>query len=424
MRQEDALRVLKMGHSSYIAGEPGSGKTHLLRLFKKWLSSKNIPYALTASTGLAATHIEGSTIHSWSGLGVKKEIDEMGVDRLEQKKNLWERFRKTEVLVIDEVSMLSGEFLDMLDRVARNMKRRDIPFGGLQMVFCGDFFQLPPVEGHSYAFQSSSWKELFPLSCYLTSQYRQRDEKLSRLLLSVRRGEAGEDVHSVLSSRKKKPKGEVTRLFTHNVDVDLLNEEKLGTLPGRERDFPVKRKGNKFQIESLLRFIPEVLRLKEGAEVIFTKNDPASRYVNGSRGTVISFERNVPTVKLRSGVKVRAHAQTFKIEEDGKVLAEVTQIPLRLAWALTVHKSQGMTIDEAEMDLGKSFVPGQGYVALSRVRSLQGLYLSSFNEMSLQVDERVVAADDLFRRHSAAAEERLGKLSLKDERKFISERRK
>ena len=424
MKQEDALRVLKMGHSSYLAGEPGSGKTHLLCTFKKWLSKEGIPYAVTASTGLAATHIEGSTIHSWSGLGVKKEIDEIGIDKLEQKKNLWERFRKTEVLIIDEISMLSGEFLNMLDRVARNMKRRDIPFGGLQMVFCGDFFQLPPIDGSLYAFQSSSWKELFPLSCYLTSQYRQRDKKLSQLLLSIRRGEAGEDVRSILVSRQKKPKKDITRLFTHNIDVDGLNEERLEALPGKERNFFAINKGNKFQIEAMLRFIPEVLRLKEGAEVIFTKNDPALKYVNGSRGVIIGFERNIPTVKLRTGTVVRAHAQTFKREEEGKVLAEVTQIPLRLAWAITVHKSQGMTIDEAEMDLGQAFVAGQGYVALSRVRSLKGLYISSFNDTALEVDKRVINADDLFRRHSTAAEERLKKISLKDEKKFILARGK
>ncbi len=420
MKQEEALRILKMGHSAYIAGEPGAGKTHLLGRFIKWLHKSGIGYAVTASTGIAATHLGGSTIHSFSGMGLKEEVGEVLLDKMEQNKTIWNRFQRTNVLIIDEISMLSSEFLNSIDLICRKMKRRDISFGGIQMVFSGDFFQLPPVKRLHYAFESSSWKALNPVSCYLSSQYRQRDDRFSSLLLSIREGRVEDDVYKTLRSREINCSSkEVTRLFTHNVDVDSMNEERLCELPGKETIFHMKTKGSKKHIESLMRscLACESLRLKKGAEVMFVKNDHTGRYMNGTRGTVIGFKENAPIVKVRSGGVIYASVQSFKREEDGKVLAELIQVPLRLAWAITVHKSQGMTLDEAEMDLGRSFVPGQGYVALSRVRSLSGLYLRSFNNTALQVDERVILADRFFRKRSAFAEERLKRLPLKDEEK-------
>ncbi len=421
MKQEEALRVLKMGHSVYIAGEPGAGKTHLLTNFISWLRKNNLPYAVTASTGIAATHIGGSTIHSFSGIGIKKEIGERMLDRMEQDRNLWKRFEKTKVLIIDEVSMLSAEFLDMLDVVCRRMKRLDIPFGGVQAVFAGDFFQLPPVDSPHYAFESDSWKSLNPLPCYLSAQHRQTDKKFSSILLSIREGRVGKSDLSALTSRCVDSDSEnITRLFTHNVDVDHLNEERLEKLSGKEHVFRMSVKGSAKYTRSFIGslLVREVLRLKQGAEVMFVKNDNFGKYVNGTRGTVSGFKYGEPLVKLRSGRVVKASPQSFKKEDDGKVLAEAVQVPLRLAYAVTVHKSQGMTLDEAEMDLGRSFVPGQGYVALSRVRSLSGLYLRSFNDTALQVDQRVVSADRAFRRKSALIEERLNKLSVKDEKKY------
>ncbi len=428
MQQEEALRVLKMGHSAYIAGEPGSGKSHLLRRFCKWLDKKGIGYASTASTGIAATHIGGRTIHSFSGIGVKRSMGEKELDRMEQRRDLWQRFHKTRVIIIDEVSMLSGHFIDMLDLVCRTMKRRNIPFGGIQMVFCGDFFQLPPIEGGGYAFQSTSWKELFPLSCYLSSQYRQRDNKLSSVLLCIRERKNLQKVEKMLSGRILKSQGKVTRLFTHNIDVDSLNEERLENLSGKRRVFDMLKKGSKWHVEAMLKssLVPQELHLKEGAEVMFTKNEPSQGYMNGTRGTVVGFREESVLVRLRDGKRVEARYSSFKREEEGKLLAELKQIPLRLAWAVTVHKSQGMTLDEADMDLGQCFVPGQGYVALSRVRSLDGLYLQSLSEMALAVDERVAQADETFKKHSFFIRERLKKLSRKDEKKyrdnFISEK--
>ena len=434
MTQQEALDILKMGYSAYLTGEAGAGKTYVLNEYISWLRAHNIEPAVTASTGIAATHLGGGTIHSWSGIGVRDFLTKFDLDRMEQKKNLRRRYENVRVLIIDEISMLSGDFLDMCDMVFRHMKRNDKPFGGIQAVFCGDFFQLPPIARDAerrpvYAFQSSSWSKLTPTTCYLTEQHRQSDVAFASLLSSIRSGSDGEEVRKALARRGKisPPKDyELTRLFTHNVDVDALNEERLVRLKEKAQVFEMQTKGPKQYVQQLTRgcLAPEVLRLKKGAEVMFVKNDQRLQYVNGTQGKVIGFAPdNIPVVQTRAGKKIYAAPQKWQREEDGKVLAEITQIPLRLAWAITVHKSQGMTLDAAEIDLGRSFVPGQGYVALSRVRELSGLYLRAFNETALEVDARVVARDQQFREHSHGACKRLatiGKEEIKKRReKFI-----
>src|SRR3989344_8737226 len=460
MTQQQALDILKMGHSVYLTGEAGSGKTHVLSQYVAWLREHDLEPAITASTGIAATHLEGTTIHSWSGIGVKDQIGEVDLEHMEQKKMLWQRFAKTAVLIIDEISMLSADFVDMCDKVCRHMKRNTAPFGGMQVVFSGDFFQLPPIsknllrrtlllhgsknllrktlllhgskkaERPRYAFESLAWRELRPVACYLSEQYRQTDKAFSALLSAIRQRSVAEEMRVVLRARQEvisARSSSITRLFTHNVDVDALNEERLQELTGKEQVFSMQSKGRQNHVESLVRSCaaPERLRLKKGAEVMFVKNDPGGQYVNGTQGTVLAFEKDAPLVKIRSGRKIQAFPQSWKREEDGKILAEIIQVPLRLAWAITVHKSQGMSLDEAEIYLDRAFVAGQGYVALSRVRSLDGLYLRAFNEMALTVDEQVAQEDRSFQQHSSRAIERLQQLSAKElqkrHEKFILE---
>lgn len=432
MIQQEALDILKMGYSAYLTGEAGAGKTYALNAFIAWLRERGIEPSVTASTGIAATHLGGTTIHSWSGIGVRDALTSFDLERMEQTKNLWQRFENARTVIIDEVSMLSADFLDMFDRVCRHMKRNDAPFGGMQIIFSGDFFQLPPIARESqrprYAFASGAWSDLHPVTCYLHEQYRQSDEELSSLLSSIRGRKNGEKVRKCLAERQNisPPRGrEITRLFTHNVDVDALNDEQLSALKGKEYVFPMQTKGRKQHVENLMNgcLAPETLRLKIGAEVMFVKNDPQGHYVNGTQGKVTGFAEGAVVVHARSGKKIYATPQIWKREVDGKVLAEITQVPLRLAWAITVHKSQGMTLDEAEMDLSRSFVPGQGYVALSRVRSLAGLYIQGFNEIALAVDEYVSACDEKFQEHSSSAALRLAKLGeeeiAKRQRAFI-----
>ncbi|MDP4009188.1 MAG: AAA family ATPase, partial [bacterium] len=422
MTQQEALNILKMGHNVFLTGEAGTGKTYVLNTFIQWLQNHGINPGITASTGIAATHIGGATIHSWSGIGIKNEISGFQLEQLEQKKMFWDRFSLARILIIDEISMLSAEFLDMLNGVCRHMKRNEKPFGGMQMVFCGDFFQLPPVErtfgqeAH-YAFQSLAWKEANPVACYLTQQYRQADQEFLALLSAIRQRRITAKEREVFMRQQYTVPTHaraMTKLFTHNVDVDELNSKELSKIKGEEKVFLMQQAGKKHHVEALARgcLAPNCLALKKGAEVMFVKNDHGGQYANGTQGEVVGFEGGFPVVRTREKKQVRATPQSWKREEDGKVLAEISQVPLRLAWAITVHKSQGMTLDEAEVDLSRSFVPGQGYVALSRVRSLKGLFLRGLNEMALEVADQVAAADGAFQRHSERASLRLSQLGL------------
>ena len=423
MTQKEALDILKMGHSVYLTGEAGAGKTHVLNQYIAWLREHDIEPAVTASTGIAATHLGGGTIHSWSGIGIRERISEADLDKMEQKRPLYKRLNETRVLIIDEISMLSGEFFDMCDQVLQYLRRNEEPFGGMQIVCSGDFFQLPPVtkgnHEYRYAFESEAWNKLNPVMCYLAEQHRHEEGKFLEILSAIRNQEVVKEVYDLLSLRKDaraKHADNITRLFTHNQDVDSLNEKRLSQLPGKEETFEMQTAGRAQYVEQLIRgcLAPELLRLKKGAEVMFVKNDPLHQYVNGTRGKVIKFKEKEVIVETQAGETIHVTPASWKREEDGKILAEITQIPLRLAWAITVHKSQGMTLDEAEIDLSQCFVPGQGYVALSRVRKLEGLYLRGFNQMAVTVDDRIAAADGTFRKRSNLAKERLALLSVND----------
>jgi ATP-dependent DNA helicase PIF1 len=423
MTQQEALNILKLGHHVYLTGEAGTGKTHVLNQYIAWLKDHEIESAVTASTGIAATHLDGTTVHSWSGVGVREGISAFDLEHMEQKRPLWTRLNDAKVLIIDEISMLSGEYLDMVDTVLRHIRRSSTPFGGMQMICSGDFFQLPPVardsESYRYAFESEVWGKMNPVICYLSQQFRHEGNEFLGILSAIRNQEVSNEVRDLLSSRNdKSPKnsGAIMRLFTHNRDVDAINIEHLAKLKSKEKVFTMQCAGKAQHVEPLMRgcLAPESLALKEGAEVMFVKNEHGGQYVNGTQGAVIGFKERGPLVKTRAGRIVYAEPASWKREDDGRVLAEITQVPLRLAWAITVHKSQGMTLDEAEIDLSSCFVPGQGYVALSRVRSLGGLYLQGFNNMALAVNERVVVIDAGFRKRSKLAQHRLAVLSKDD----------
>jgi ATP-dependent exoDNAse (exonuclease V) alpha subunit len=423
MTQKTALNILKLGHTTFLTGQAGSGKSYVLREYIDYLKKHGMKYAVTASTGIASTHISGSTIHSWSGIGIKDKLTKFDLDALEEKQNLYKRWTETQVLIIDEVSMLHANFLDMLNKLAKHIRRNDKPFGGMQLIFSGDFFQLPPVvrsENHApgskvYAFLSDAWVEAKPVICYLTEQHRQDDDKLLSLLRAIRSGEIEEEHYETLKEvSEKKPKSSTLKLYTHNENVDKINEKFFEELDGDEHYYEMITKGKKNLIDSLKNncLAPETLRIKIGTKVMCIKNAQDKSYVNGSLGVVTDLaDDGYPIVTLATGRKITVRGDTWKVEEDGKVRAEISQLPLRYAWAITVHKSQGMTLDEAEMDLSRTFVRGQGYVALSRLTTLEGLYLTGFNNEALMVSEEVREADELFHKKSTQAEDALGKYS-------------
>lgn len=434
MTQHEALEILKTGANVFLTGAPGSGKTHTLRAYISYLKENNVPVAITASTGIAATHLGGVTIHSWSGLGIKSSLSPEDLDNLETKQYLFKHYENTKVLIIDEISMLHHFRFDLLDELARAFKRNNLPFGGMQVVLCGDFFQLPPVtrpgEPESYfAYRSKVWKEMNLKVCYLEEQHRQEDDLFLGILKSIRENNVGEDSLELLRERYMKDVEvfvEPTKLFTHNIDVDRINQDELEKIPGITKVFAMSTKGKGPILESLVKscLAPEELRLRKKARVMFVKNNTDKGYVNGTLGIIEDFdESGLPVVVTSSGKKIVVEPETWVIEEDGKIKAELRQIPLRLSWAITVHKSQGMSLDSAEIDLSKSFAPGMGYVALSRVRQLKGLKILGFNHSALRIHPEIVEYDQVLKmesRKSLVYLEDLGKPGvIKKQKEFL-----
>ena len=434
MDQDQALAILKSGRNTFLTGSAGTGKTYVLNQYINYLKARRIPVSITASTGIAATHLEGTTIHAWSGIGIKDSLSPRQLRDLKTKKYLKKHMEKTKVLIIDEISMLHGRQLDLVNQVIRSFRENEEPFGGLQLVLCGDFFQLPPIGDSTersrdkFSFMSASWLEAKLTICYLTEQFRQSDNQFSDILNEIRSGSVSTEAIDQLNERSKNktdgPSQEElsagsTRLYTHNIDVDRVNQDQLKKLEGRTKTFDSKMKGNLKLGETISKSImaPPVLQLKKGAKVMFVKNNYEKGYLNGSMGEVVRFDKEgIPLVRLTNGLDLKAEPEEWRVEDEtGKLLVSYTQVPLRLAWAITVHKSQGMTLDSAVMDLGKTFERGQGYVALSRVKSLEGLKLLGLNDTALQVDALALRADIRFQELSEEAEQEFGEEQLRSE---------
>ncbi len=406
MIQAKALELLQAGRNVFLTGPAGSGKTYLLNQFIRWLKQHKKKVAVTASTGIAATHLGGITIHSWSGIGINDQFNDWQLDTLLQNQKLYYRLTKTDVLIIDEISMLDAMRLDLVDRVLRTIRKNSAAFGGMQVVLCGDFFQLPPIRrDHQpvrFAFEAVAWQQLSDLAvCYLDLVFRHSNDPLLNILNEIRQGELSEDSLAALQDRLEVTVPDAiipTRVYTHNVDVDAVNQTELDRLVGEVKIFQMTQTGNHTQIEILKKscLAPEILQLKVGAAVMCLKNNIKQGYANGTLGTVIHMVGETVTIQTITGKEITIYRDTWMIERDGKTVATITQLPLRLAWAITVHKSQGMTLDTIEVDLSKSFAPGMGYVALSRVRSLSGLYLRGINQRALVIDSRVQAQDKIF----------------------------
>jgi ATP-dependent DNA helicase PIF1 len=439
MTQSEALNILKTGANVFLTGEPGAGKTHTINNFVNYLRDHEIDPAITASTGIAATHIGGMTIHSWSGIGIKNHLDKYDLDKIATSEYISKRVRRTKVLIIDEVSMLSTNTLEMVDLVCREINQSDEPFGGIQIVLVGDFFQLPPVikkdfgklrqislteeleGGGVFAYEAGVWERARLVVCYLDEQHRQDDADFLGVLSAIRADDVSEMHMDHINSRQIEAEDfpeNVTKLFSHNVDVDRVNNTELAKIDEEARIFRMMGSGSDKLVETLKKgcLSPENLELKIGAVVMCTKNNQKEHFVNGTLGVVTSFNEfnGNPIIKTNSGRTITIESMDWSVEENGKVRAQISQVPLRLAWAMTVHKSQGMSLDAAVMDLSQVFEFGQGYVALSRVRRLSGLYLLGINEHALKVHPEILKKDVDFKNRSAEAVKVFGKLSAKE----------
>lgn len=407
MTQLEALEILKKRGNVFLTGEPGAGKTYTVNLFIEWLRENGITYAVTASTGIAATHVNGTTIHSWSGLGIKRDVTDRLIDNIRFNDFAARRICSAQVLIIDEVSMLDSVMIDNVDAVLKGVREDDRPFGGVQVVFVGDFFQLPPVskgESLDFAFESEAWKDANLTICYLTEQHRQSDQEFLEILTAMRNGAVTVGQKATIRACAYAQGGvPATQLYTHNADVDRINEEELAKIEEPEHVFTASCDGVPFMVDLLKKRLlsPERLALKVGAVVMFTRNNFDEGFVNGTIGTVTRFTNDgFPVIETKDGREITPRRAEWVIEENGVVKASVRQIPLRLAWAITVHKSQGMSLDAASVDLSNAFEYGQGYVAISRVRSLAGLHIRGINERAFATHPRVVEQDKEFRRLS------------------------
>ncbi|WP_201556247.1 AAA family ATPase [Psychrobacter sp. 72-O-c] len=464
MRQSSALDILKTGQNVFLTGSAGSGKTYTLNQYINYLRARRVPVAVTASTGIAATHMNGTTIHSWSGIGIKDELSERDLTNLSRKQFLADRLKDTAVLIIDEISMLHAKQLNLVSQVLKHVRKNDSAFGGIQVVVAGDFFQLPPIgsKGESnrekFAFMSEAWLEAKFHICYLSEQHRQVSEEanggvdLDDILNQIRcQHVTFESIAALEATYDQNVDINRTRLYTHNLNVNKINDKELAALSGEMKRFDATATGDTKLVDTLKKTVrtQDELILKVGAKVMFIKNNTELGVSNGTMGELIGFAavkvddsskdksdalieedknelsaddkadasdntgtdvktkeksktkkpapQKMPVVRLNSGREVVAEPEEWMIEdESGEVLASYLQVPLCLAWAITIHKSQGMTLDAAEIDLSRTFELGQGYVALSRLKSLAGLQLLGMNDMSLQLDPLARGADKRF----------------------------
>ncbi len=400
MDQQRALEIILSPHNVFLTGAPGSGKSYLLKLAIENFHKMNKIVAITASTGIAASQIEGLTLHSWSNISEytrNKTFYDFEADH-----EIVKRYREVDVLIIDEISMIDSELFEKINNMAKFLRKSSLPFGGIKLVLVGDFFQLPPINKsagntNSYLFESTLWAELNLKICYLNTQYRQQGgNELTNILLKIRNSKMDNKSLNCLKNRLiNSNDSSIIKLYSHNYDVDNENLIQNNLLKTKTNKYKPYTWGIKKYVNNILENngFNNNLEFKIGSKVIFTINRPQLSYVNGTRGQIIDFKRHLPLVKISDNKIILVDYQEFSMQINNIKVAKVNCLPLKLAWAITIHKSQGMSLDSAEIDLTRSFSPGMGYVALSRVRSLEGIYLKGYNKMSFLIDHRIREID-------------------------------
>jgi len=454
--QELALAAVRRGENTLIIGPGGSGKSHLIHQIHTEFKDKL--HAVTAMTGTACAMVlsacEAKTLHSWAGVGLAiEEVPDL-IKRVRKSRKSLMNWQTVQLLVIDEVSMMTAELFEKLDAIGRSVRKggSDKPFGGIQLVLCGDFCQLPPIfktaqsidippsSAHRFCFESNIWQQTISIIVELKTIWRQTDAQLQTALSEIRLGKCSDETEVLLKSRLIEPPRDAlikpTILYNRKIDVDEHNEACLVALKKPIRAWeagvrieneetciitPTHRQHIGQMVEDRDRESPYVvnLRISEGSQVMLIANlDIEGGLVNGSRGVVVGFSASdYPIVQFMNGKKLVCSSHCWKI---GHLVADIkgsdltpdhvesdldtglltktrilnvfrTQVPLRLAWSLTIHKIQGSTLDCAHVDVGRTiFEYGQAYVALSRVRTLEGLYLMAFDKAAIRAHPRVL----------------------------------
>ena len=411
-KQKDAIYAIEDGDNVFITGSAGTGKSFLLQYLKRNYLGSGLH--ITASTGIAAINVGGQTIHSWSGIGIGNLPIEQLIKNFSSPKfsRLKRRIRMANMLAIDEISMISAKTFDLINELFKEVRKNKKAFGGLQIILFGDFLQLPPVNrmndystNYNFCFQAKGWEELNLRNFILTEAFRQKDQNFVNLLNDIRFGQINENSIQTLKSRFDAIDNEntikPTILVTHNAQMDNINSDQLKQINGQSQKFEATFTGNVNKIEALKKNCIAVdnLELKIGCQVMMLKNTyQKDGVINGSLGIVKGFtlKRSFPIVEFKNGVTLTISPEDWALErydqekEELIIDAKMTQIPLILSWAITIHKSQGMTLDKIRCNLSHSFSDGQIYVALSRVKTLEGLFIEGLDFNKISANKQVV----------------------------------
>ncbi|XP_012559164.1 ATP-dependent DNA helicase PIF1 isoform X1 [Hydra vulgaris] len=382
--QEEVIRAVKQGFNVFFTGSAGTGKSYLLKRIIGALPPDTT--VASASTGVAACQIGGVTLHSFAGIGSGDGSLEKCIE-LASRPSVIRNWKRCKALLIDEVSMIDAEFLDKIEQVARAVRNSELPFGGIQLIMCGDFLQLPPVkkkkqiQNYEFCFQAKCWKDIIQVSMELTEVKRQKDEDFINLLRYIRVGKCPEEVYNKLISTQNNEIEvagiQATRLCTHKNIAEEINATKMNELKTESRVY-ISSDSNSEHSEQMNKqlLVQNKIELKVGSQVMLTKNLDVSRgLVNGARGVVVKFSSDkdgLPMVRFAKGIELVIKREKFVCKTLVETVSRV-QLPLQLAWAISIHKSQGLTLDCCEVSLDRVFENGQAYVALSRAKSLQSL---------------------------------------------------
>jgi ATP-dependent exoDNAse (exonuclease V) alpha subunit len=403
-KQEEALQSTLGGENILVTGPGGTGKSEFLKEVKRHTARNSIqPTAWTASTGISAINIGATTLHQWAGLGIhpkpiSKMLDDMRQYR--NKKKARDRILHAHKLIIDEISMISLETIQQIDELFRAVRKIDAPFGGIQVVFVGDFLQLPPITQDGdpeFAFMADAWGEANIRTIEFNEIFRQKNSEFTEILNRIRKGDISQDVQEyLLDLMQQKPdkNNPPVILHSHNQAAQDMNEKRLASISGKTMRFHAKDEGPESIRNQLDRncIAPTTLGIKEDSRVMLLRNlDIDAGLINGSCGRIKKLDSEGPIVEFDNGRVRQIGPETWDIEEGGRTIASRKQIPLRLAWAITVHKSQSMTLSSAQMNLYNSFEAGQVYTALSRVKDPSGLFLTGIRFEKIRANPKALA---------------------------------